>query len=89
MTTKVGINGFGRIGRLTLRTINQYHKGNLEIVAVNDLTDNKTNAHLLKWDSTFGQYKGTVEAVADGIMIDGQKVKVLARKTPPKSPGKI
>ena len=82
MTTKIGINGFGRIGRLTLRTINQYHKGNLEIVAVNDLTDNKTNAHLLKWDSTFGQYKGTVEAVEDGILVDGKKVKVLAEKDP-------
>jgi glyceraldehyde 3-phosphate dehydrogenase len=57
MTTKIGINGFGRIGRLTLRTINQYHKDNLEIVAVNDLTDNKTNAHLLKWDSTYGHYR--------------------------------
>ncbi|MGP8081097.1 MAG: type I glyceraldehyde-3-phosphate dehydrogenase [Dehalococcoidales bacterium] len=84
MTTKIGINGFGRIGRLTLRTINQYHQGNLEIVAVNDLTDNKTNAHLLKWDSTFGQYKGTVEAVADGILVDGKKVKVLAEKDPAK-----
>ena len=84
MTTKVGINGFGRIGRLTLRTINQYHKGNLEIVAVNDLTDNKTNAHLLKWDSTFGQYKGTVEAVEDGILVDGKKIKVLAEKDPSK-----
>jgi glyceraldehyde 3-phosphate dehydrogenase len=84
MTTKIGINGFGRIGRLTLRTINQYHKGNLEIVAVNDLTDNKTNAHLLKWDSTFGQYKGTVEAVEDGILVDGNKVKVLAEKDPAK-----
>ena len=82
MTTKIGINGFGRIGRLTLRTINQYHKGNLEIVAVNDLTDNKTNAHLLKWDSTFGQYKGTVEAVEDGILVDGKKIKVLAEKDP-------
>ena len=82
MTIKIGINGFGRIGRLTLRTINQYHKGNLEIVAVNDLTDNKTNAHLLKWDSTFGQYKGTVEAVEDGILVDGKKVKVLAEKDP-------
>jgi glyceraldehyde 3-phosphate dehydrogenase len=82
MTTKIGINGFGRIGRLTLRTINQYHQGNLEIVAVNDLTDNKTNAHLLKWDSTFGQYQGTVEAVEDGILVDGKKVKVLAEKDP-------
>jgi glyceraldehyde 3-phosphate dehydrogenase len=84
MTTKIGINGFGRIGRLTFRTINQYHKGNLEIVAVNDLTDNKTNAHLLKWDSTYGQYKGTVEAVEDGIIVDGKKVKVLAEKDPAK-----
>jgi glyceraldehyde 3-phosphate dehydrogenase len=84
MTTKIGINGFGRIGRLTLRTINQYHKDNLEIVAVNDLTDNKTNAHLLKWDSTYGQYKGTVEAIEDGIIVDGKKVKVLAEKDPSK-----
>src|SRR5271157_5951318 len=84
MTTKVGINGFGRIGRLTLRTINQYHKGNLEIVAVNDLTDNKTNAHLLKWDSTYGQYKGTVTAEEDGIVVDGKKIKVLAEKDPAK-----
>ena len=84
MTTKIGINGFGRIGRLTLRTINQYHKDNLEIVAVNDLTDNKTNAHLLKWDSTYGQYKGTVEAVEDGIIVDCKKVKVLAEKDPAK-----
>ena len=53
MTTKIGINGFGRIGRLTLRTINQYQKDKLEVVAVNDLTDTKTNAHLLKWDSTW------------------------------------
>jgi glyceraldehyde 3-phosphate dehydrogenase len=82
MATKIGINGFGSIGRLTLRTINQYHKGHLEIVAVNDLTDNKTNAHLLKWDSTFGQYTGTVEAAEDGILVDGKKVKVLAEKDP-------
>ena len=84
MTTKIGINGFGRIGRLTLRTINQYHKDNLEIVAINDLTDNKTNAHLLKWDSTYGQYKGTVTAEEDGIVVDGKKIKVLAEKDPAK-----
>ena len=46
MSIKVGINGFGRVGRLTLRSINQYHRGELEVVAVNDLTDTKTNAHL-------------------------------------------
>ena len=53
MTTKVGINGFGRVGRLTFRAINQYHNGKLEVTAINDLTDTKTNAHLLKWDSTY------------------------------------
>ena len=88
MTVKIGINGFGRIGRLTLRTINQYHRGNLEIVAVNDLTDNKTNAHLLKWDSTYGKYNGTVEAVDDSIIVDGKKIKVLAEKDPAKIPWK-
>ncbi len=82
MTIKIGINGFGRIGRLTLRTINQYHCGNLEVVAVNDLTDTKTNAHLLKWDSTFGKYPGTVEATSDAIIVDGKKIKVLAEKEP-------
>ncbi len=60
MKTRIGINGFGRIGRLTLRAINQYHKDKLEVVAINDLTDTKTNAHLLKWDSVYGRYPGEV-----------------------------
>ena len=55
MTTKIGINGFGRIGRITLRAINQYHSDELEVVAVNDLTDTKTNTHLLEWDSIYGR----------------------------------
>jgi glyceraldehyde 3-phosphate dehydrogenase len=84
MSVKVGINGFGRIGRLTLRTVNQYHKGKLEVVAVNDLTDIKTNAHLLKWDSTYGKFPGTVEAASDAIIVDGKKIKVLAEKDPAK-----
>ena len=62
MVTKMGINGFGRIGRLTLKAINQYHSDKLEVAAINDLTDAKTNAHLLKWDSTYGPYPGKVEA---------------------------
>jgi len=70
MAVKVGINGFGRIGRLTLRTINQYHKGALEVVAVNDLTDARTNAHLFKWDTTYGRYSGSVE-VKDGAGVIG------------------
>jgi len=82
MVTKIGINGFGRIGRLVLRSINQYHRGELEVVAVNDLTDNKTNAHLFKWDSSYGQYPGEVKATATGINVDGKDIKVLSEKDP-------
>jgi len=82
MTTKIGINGFGRVGRLTLKAINQYHSGELEVAAINDLTDTKTNAHLLKWDSTYGPYPGKVEATDDSIIVDGKKVKVLAERNP-------
>ncbi|MFC1948640.1 type I glyceraldehyde-3-phosphate dehydrogenase [Chloroflexota bacterium] len=84
MATRIGINGFGRIGRLTFRTINRYHSGELEVVAVNDLTDTRTNAHLLKWDSTYGAYPGEVGATDDSITIDGKRVKVLAERDPAK-----
>jgi len=84
--TKIGINGFGRVGRLTLRAINQYHKGRLEVVTVNDLTDTRTNAHLLKWDSSYGPYPGEVKAAEDSIVVDGKKVKVLAERDPAKIP---
>jgi len=86
MTTKVGINGFGRIGRITFRTIKQYHKGELEVVAINDLTDTATNAHLLKWDSTYGPYPGTVAASEDAITVDGHKVKVVSERDPARIP---
>jgi len=82
MKTKIGINGFGRIGRLTLRSINQYQSDKLEVVAVNDLTDVKTNAHLLKWDSTYGRYPGEVEVKGDAIVVDKQEIKVLAERNP-------
>ena len=82
METKIGINGFGRIGRLTLRAINQYHGGKLEVVAINDLTDTKTNAHLLKWDSTYGPYSGTVEATEDAIIVDSKEIRVLSERNP-------
>jgi glyceraldehyde 3-phosphate dehydrogenase len=82
VSIKVGINGFGRVGRLTLRSINQYHRGALEVVAVNDLTDIKTNAHLLKWDSSYGLYPGEIKATAGGIEVDGKEVKVLAERDP-------
>jgi len=84
MATKIGINGFGRIGRLTFRSIKQYHNNDLEVVAVNDLTDTKTNAHLFKWDSTYGPYAGTVEAVEDSINVDGKNIKVFAERDPAK-----
>ncbi|MFC2063244.1 type I glyceraldehyde-3-phosphate dehydrogenase [Chloroflexota bacterium] len=86
MTTKIGINGFGRIGRLTLRAINQRQREKLEVVAVNDLTDTKTNAHLLKWDSTYGLYPGTVAAAEDTITVDGREIKVLSEREPGKIP---
>ena len=86
MATKIGINGFGRIGRLTLRAINEHHGSKLEVAAINDLTDTKTNAHLLKWDSTYGRYPGTVEATADSITVDGKTIKVLSERDPGKIP---
>jgi glyceraldehyde 3-phosphate dehydrogenase len=82
MATKIGINGFGRVGRLTFRAVNQYHKGQLEVAAVNDLADAKINAHLLKWDSTYGPYPGEVKATDDSIMVDGKPVKVIAKRDP-------
>ncbi len=86
MTTRIGINGFGRVGRLSLRTINKYHDGELEVVAINDLTNAKTNAHLLKWDSTYGQYPGEVAATSDTIKVDGKEIKVLSERDPAKIP---
>jgi len=88
MTTKIGINGFGRIGRLTLRAMKQYHKSDLEVVAVNDLADTKTNAHLLKWDSIFGRYPGEVAAGDNGIVVDGQEIKVIQERDPAAIPWK-
>src|SRR5947209_10281297 len=78
MSIKVGINGFGRIGRNILRTA--LGDANLEFVAVNDLTDPKTLAHLLKYDSILGNLTHDVTAGADHIAIDGKKVKVFAQK---------
>ena len=82
MVTRIGINGFGRIGRLTLRAILQHHRDDLEVTAVNDLTDTKTNAHLFKWDSTYGPYSGKVEAGDSSIMVDGREIKALAESNP-------
>lgn len=88
MATKVGINGFGRIGRLVLRAAIAEGIKELDFVAVNDLTDAKTLAHLFKYDSTFGIFKGKVEAKDDSISIDGKKIKVLSQKDPAQLPWK-
>ena len=78
MTVKIGINGFGRIGRLVLRTIKQRVPDVVEVVAINDLFDPATNAHLLKYDSTYGPYPGTVEVKDGDLVVDGKTIKVFA-----------
>ena len=82
MAIKLGINGFGRVGRLTFRAINQFHSETMEVAVINDLTDTKTNAHLLKWDSTYGPYPGKVEAGEDSIIVDSKETRVLAERDP-------
>ena len=82
MATRVGINGFGRIGRLVFRTIRERHAGELQVVAINDLVDTATNAHLLKYDSNYGAFKGQVAAADGGLMVDGELVKVFAERDP-------
>ena len=86
MAVNVGINGFGRIGRLVLKA--GLKNKNLNFVAVNDLTDAKTSAHLFKYDSTFGIYPGKVEAKEGAISIDGKEIKILAERDPAKLPWK-
>jgi glyceraldehyde 3-phosphate dehydrogenase len=88
MAVRVGINGFGRIGRNVVRAAQRLGARDIEFVAVNDLTDTKTLAHLLKYDSVHGRYEGTVEAAADGIHVDGKLLKVLSEKDPAKLPWK-
>jgi glyceraldehyde 3-phosphate dehydrogenase len=82
MAVKVGINGFGRIGRLSLRAILERYPNDIEVVALNDLTDAKTNAHLFKYDTNYGIYKGTVEVDGNDIIIDGKRIVVYKERDP-------
>ena len=84
MAVRVGINGFGRIGRLTFRAIQEKYgaSGDVEVVALNDLTDAKTNAHLLKYDSNYGPFKGEVGYEGTDIVVNGKKIQVFAEKDP-------
>lgn len=88
MAVKVGINGFGRIGRLVFRAAIEEKAKEIEIVAVNDLTSAQTLAHLLKYDSTFGKFSGTVEAKENSIVVNGKEIKVFSQKDPAQIPWK-
>jgi glyceraldehyde 3-phosphate dehydrogenase len=82
MATKIGINGFGRIGRQVLRAIIEQQAGELEVVAVNDLFDTKTNAHLFKYDSTYGPFEGDVSYTKDTLTVAGKEIKAFAIRNP-------
>ena len=86
MAVRVGINGFGRIGRLVFRAAMEAKRKDVEFVAINDLGTPEANAHMLKYDSVHGIYPGKVEALKDAIKVDGKKVKVLAERDPAKLP---
>ncbi|HKS69217.1 MAG TPA: type I glyceraldehyde-3-phosphate dehydrogenase [Ktedonobacterales bacterium] len=86
MAIKVGINGFGRIGRQSLKAMLERYPNALEVVAVNDITDTETNAHLFRYDSTYGRYHGTVEVVDNDIVIDGKRIKVFQHRDPGQIP---
>src|SRR5687768_12289763 len=85
---KVGINGFGRIGRQALKNILRVHGDSLDVVAINDLLDTKTNAHLFKYDSNYGTHQGTVEARDNSIVIDGEEIAISAERDPANIPWK-
>ncbi len=84
--TRIAINGFGRIGRQVTKALKEHYKGSFDLIAVNDLGDVATNAHLFKYDSNYGPYKGTVAVDGGDIVIDGDRVKVLAERDPSKLP---
>jgi len=86
MATRVGINGFGRIGRQSLKAMLERYPRELEVVALNDLTDTKTNAHLLKYDSTYGRFPGEIETTPDSLIVNGHSIKVLSFRNPGEIP---
>ncbi len=86
MAVKIGINGFGRIGRQVFKAIEEKYDGVLEVVAINDLFDAQTNAHLLKYDSNYGRYPGTVEVKDGDLVVNGETVKVFAERDPANIP---
>ena len=86
MAIKVGINGFGRIGRQAFKAMLDYYAKEIDVVAVNDLFDAKINAHLFKYDSNYGRFPGTVEVVGNNLRVNGKDVQVLAQRDPAQLP---
>ena len=80
--TKIGINGFGRIGRQVFRALKQRHPDTIEVAAINDVGETETNAHLLKFDSTYGRYPGTIECKNNSLTIDGSKIYSSSDRNP-------
>ena len=86
MKTRIGINGFGRIGRQVTKALFEHHRGDFDLVAVNDLTDVNSNAHLFKYDTNYGVFPGSVEVDGGDIVIDGDRLKVLSERDPAQLP---
>lgn len=86
MATRVAINGFGRIGRQSLKAMLERYPNDIEVVAVNDLTDTESNAHLFRYDSTYGRFDGTVEVAGNDIVINGKRIRVFSEKDPGQIP---
>ncbi|MFZ5915796.1 MAG: type I glyceraldehyde-3-phosphate dehydrogenase [Chloroflexota bacterium] len=86
MTVKVGINGFGRIGRQVLKAILDYYPQDVQVVAINDLFDAETNAHLLRYDSNYGKFPGAVQVQDGNLLVNGQPIRVFAQRDPAQLP---
>jgi glyceraldehyde 3-phosphate dehydrogenase len=86
MSIRVGINGFGRIGRQSLKALLERYPNDLEVVAINDITDVQTNAHLFRYDSTYGRFEGIVETKENNLMINGRHINVFAQRNPAQIP---
>ncbi|MEN8720994.1 MAG: glyceraldehyde 3-phosphate dehydrogenase NAD-binding domain-containing protein, partial [Oceanococcaceae bacterium] len=86
MSIKIGINGYGRIGRNVLRALYESGRTDITIVAVNDLGDAETNAHLTRYDTTHGRFNGTVAVEGDEMVVNGDRIKVLAQRDPAQLP---
>ncbi len=86
MTTRVAINGFGRIGRQVFKALQERYRDDIQVVAINDLVDVETNAHLLKYDTNYGRYPGNVEVQGGNLVVDGQTIQVFAQRDPAQLP---